>query len=314
MKNFITLFSGYGGFEEGAIAAGWKCVGGLDNWAEAVEAQALRGRKIEHADIRNYDFDRNPWSGVDHIHASPSCKNASRAKGYSKETQEDRDCVEGIIRALEVIQPDSFSLENVPSYEKFPCFRRLYAWLNENDYNGIFSIYNAANFGVPQNRFRLILVVKKNKLPKPIVWPRSMHLPSWYDAIKDLIPDLPDSKFTNWQLKALQGMLPDEPALVPKVGARLKNGQLNWIGMKSPSRTIKALGHDRHWQQFSLYLPATTVPKKDAQVKQVSIRCYARLQGFSDQCEFPFLNSISMQLIGNAVPPPMAQAIMESLD
>ncbi|MEB3117800.1 MAG: DNA cytosine methyltransferase, partial [Limnothrix sp.] len=73
-----------------------------------------------------------------------------------------------------------------------------------------------------------------------------------------------------------------------------------------PSPTVKALGHDQHYRQFDAML-------SDASVKCLDTRCLARLQGFPDWFELPSVAYVAGKGIGNAVPPPMYQAIVGPL-
>jgi site-specific DNA-cytosine methylase len=71
---------------------------------------------------------------------------------------------------------------------------------------------NSANYGVPQTRKRLVLVARLDGKP---VRPEPTHAKNpggmfglkkwvgWYEAIEDLIPTLPESRFADWQLKRL---------------------------------------------------------------------------------------------------------------
>ena len=96
--------------------------------------------------------------------------------------------------------------------------------------------------------------------------------------------------------------------LFPRVSGRTDdNGALkNVRTADQPSPTVKALGHDQHYRQFDAML-------SDASVKCLDTRCLARLQGFPDWFELPDVAYVAGKGIGNAVPPPMYQAIVGPL-
>ena len=96
--------------------------------------------------------------------------------------------------------------------------------------------------------------------------------------------------------------------LFPRVSGRTDdNGALkNVRTADQPSPTLKALGHCQHYRQFDAML-------SDASVKCLDTRCLARLQGFPDWFELPDVAYVAGKGIGNAVPPPMYQAIVGPL-
>jgi site-specific DNA-cytosine methylase len=84
---------------------------------------------------------------------------------------------------------------------------------------------NSASYGVPQTRKRLILIAIKGNVQITIPPPTHSKdgkdgLPrwrGWYEAIVDLIPTLPETKFAPWQIKRLEQM--------PHLSNWLFNGQ-----------------------------------------------------------------------------------------
>lgn len=96
--------------------------------------------------------------------------------------------------------------------------------------------------------------------------------------------------------------------LLPRVSGRTDdNGALkNVRTADQPSPTLKALGHCQHYRQFDAMLA-------DASVKCLDTRCLARLQGFPDWFELPEVAYVAGKGIGNAVPPPMYEAIVGPL-
>lgn len=103
-------------------------------------------------------------------------------------------------------------------------------------------------------------------------------------------------------------MLDTRALLLPRVSGRTDdNGALkNVRTADQPSPTLKALDHCQHYRQFDAML-------SDASVKCLDTRCLARLQGFPDWFELPEVAYVAGKGIGNAVPPPMYQAIVGPL-
>jgi len=144
----------------------------------------------------------------DVLHASPECQNASNAKHDAdadtleeKETRGDVEIAGAIVRYLEVLRPRVFTLENVYGYRRFQSFKMIMIALANLDYFSDVQYVNAADFGVPQTRKRLIMRAVHGGLVPPLPAPEPWR--GWYGAIEDLIPELPESKFAPWQLARL---------------------------------------------------------------------------------------------------------------
>jgi DNA-cytosine methyltransferase len=194
-----TLFSGGGGAE----ALLKDCI----DFVHAVEYDAQiaavyrqnHGDHVQVADVCDVDY--SLWGRLDYLHASPVCKNASQAKTGGEESDTDMQTALAVVRCLEATQPRVFTLENVGGYQKFQAYRRICQALDHMGYMWHAEVLNAADFGVPQTRRRLILrAVRDSLLPG---WPAPLPWVGWYVAIEDLIPTLPESKFADWQLARL---------------------------------------------------------------------------------------------------------------
>lgn len=211
MSEVATIFSGGGLADAGFIAAGLKPI-----WAIEKEAKIA---SIYNANIGNHclisgaeDVDFGGLRVPFWLHASPPCTRASVANTDATETEEDIKLAQSTIRSIQMRSP-YFSLENVWGYRNFEAFRLIEQALSEEGYNFAYWHLNAADYGVPQTRKRLILVASRvARVVKPLP---THHKPDeqlglftqpwrgWYEAIADLIPTLPDSEFAPWQLERL---------------------------------------------------------------------------------------------------------------
>lgn len=201
MKTFASLFSGGGGADIGAFLAGLKPI-----WAVEIDPQvaSIYATNIKHYPIVKSitQVDPKQVERPDVLWASPPCQAYSIARDKNLPSRDDADIGLAIIPFLEILQPPTFILENVEGYRKSKVFfaivdalYRLGYWIN-------WEVLNAADFGVPQTRRRLILLAIKNgfvpSLPQPQKWC------GWYEAIADLIPNLQTVELAAWQLKRLQ--------------------------------------------------------------------------------------------------------------
>ena len=218
----LTLFSGGGGVELG-LRHIIHFVGGVESEAAiAAPAQAALGTPITCADVCDVDYSQ--WAGVDYLHASPPCTNASVANAKAGETEQDRRMAQAVCRAIAQTGCRFFSLENVAGYAAFDSFDTILRSLKALDFRVHWSVYDAADFGVPQRRRRIMLRAWRDSKPLPEVLPThgnpkeveesrlqpKLFAPSllpwvgWYDAVADLLPSCPDSRLAPWQVKRLE--------------------------------------------------------------------------------------------------------------
>jgi len=180
-------------------AAGIEIAWGIEYDPAIAEVARANGMLVTVADI--LDADPVCFERVDVLHASPPCPNFSTAKTDGGETQHDVALAGGIGAFIEALLPPIFTLENVYAYRRSRSFYHILEVLRRNDYMYAFGHINAADFGVPQTRRRLILRAVRHGLvpllPSPEPWR------GWYDAIADLIDDLPESQLAQWQLERL---------------------------------------------------------------------------------------------------------------
>ena len=205
----------------GTLLSGGECVGigaknaGLTHlWGFEIEndiAQVARGNGFNVITADVMGLDPHTLEVPDVLHASPVCKRASGAnqsaelnEDGTKEAPEDTEMGQKIAQFIDVMTPGIVTIENVYAYRNFKAFKMICNALNRNGYMWDFDNLNAADYGVPQTRRRLILRAIRGSLlpnlPQPERWV------GWYSAIEDLIPMLPESQFAPWQL----ARLPDE--------------------------------------------------------------------------------------------------------
>lgn len=194
---FATLFTGFGGVDIGLMAAGLSPAWGVEYDADIAGVHRRNlGDHVIVADVRGVDYAALPRA--DWLHASPVCTRASVANPGASEAPEDIETALAVVRAVEAQAPQVFTLENVWAYRNFAAFRLILDALGAAGYMYDFEHVNAADFGVPQTRKRLILRAVHGALlppmPQPVPWV------GWYAAIADLVDGLPDSQLAPWQL------------------------------------------------------------------------------------------------------------------
>lgn len=208
---FGTLLSGGELAGVGITAAGWRHAWGVEyDPAIAAVAQANGFHGVRVADV--LDCDPRDFEPVDALHASPVCTRASNANNSAelndegtKEAPLDIAMGAKVAEFIDVLAPRVVTIENVYAYRSFKAFKAICKALTRGGYFWDFDHLNAADYGVPQTRRRLILRAVKGALlphlPAPVPWV------GWYAAIEDLLPTLPTSQFAPWQLARLPAEL-----------------------------------------------------------------------------------------------------------
>lgn len=157
---FIDLFAGIGGFRLGFESAGCECVFSSEIDDHACEMYELNFGDNPKCDITKLDPDTVP--DFDILCAGFPCQAFSicgKQKGFYDETR--GTLFFDICRLLEAKKPKAFVLENVSNLEKHDSGRTLTVMLSalsELGYTVVYKVLNARNFGVPQNRERVVIV------------------------------------------------------------------------------------------------------------------------------------------------------------
>lgn len=339
---FATLFSGGELAGVGIRAAGYEHVWGIDNNQEVVEVAQTNGFTVGWGDILGVDPRKK--KKVYALHASPPCTNASiasqRVKG-SKETALDIALGEKVSEFIQVLKPHIFTLENVWLYRNFKAFNGICKTLSEMGYTWMACQLNAADFGVPQTRRRLILrAVRSSKLLSPL--PAPVPWVGWYSAIEDLIPDLPASEFAPWQMARLPEDI-RQSVLVDGQNAHVNTGVPTLRFEDQPAFTVSAGGRRAHTRALLLpgsgntnfrdakpgggvrYAdePAHVVSSggggrlsrawlEEGRVVLMTPRALARFQSVPDSYWLPDKRDLARRIVGNGVPSLLMQRIYES--
>lgn len=90
-------------------------------------------------------------------------------------------------RLAKKIQPDFITMENVPNLEKQSIFREFVSDLKRQKFHVRHEVVNCADYGVPQQRYRLVLLASKHG-PIELLRPKSRHK---HKTVQEAIGDLP---------------------------------------------------------------------------------------------------------------------------
>lgn len=164
---FIDLFAGIGGFRMGMERAGHECVGyvEIDKFArKSYEAiYNTEGEWTKNDITKVTDEEWHQFRGkVDVLCGGFPCQSfsiAGKRLGFADKTR--GTLFFEVARAAKEIQPSYLFLENVKgllNHDKGRTFRTILSTLDECGYDVEWQLCNSKNFGVPQNRERVIII------------------------------------------------------------------------------------------------------------------------------------------------------------
>lgn len=202
-------------------------------------------------------------------------------------------------------------------------------------YEVVYGLVNSADYGVPQIRERVIFIGSRDRELGSDRWP-FLEM-----AIARLMPpthaDDPSRGLPPWLTlgDALCGLRDENPEFTPYSPARRAVLELvpagkNWRHLRDtygPDFLKEVMGgaYDSSggrvgfWRRLDFSRPCPTVPASPIQkgtclchpveIRPLSVREYARVQGFPDACAFSGSTSSKYRQIGNAVPVGLGRAI-----
>lgn len=169
----ISLFSGAGGMDLGFIRAGFDIIWANDFFKEATDTYKLNiGNHIVYGDITNIKSDEIP-NNPDVVIGGFPCQGFSIANTKRSMKDKRNFLYKEMLRIIEDKKPKFFVAENVKgilSIENGKVFKMIKSDFENLGYKVDYKLLNAAEFGVPQNRERVIIIGnnigKKNRFPE----------------------------------------------------------------------------------------------------------------------------------------------------
>jgi DNA (cytosine-5)-methyltransferase 1 len=310
----VSLFSGCGGFDYGATQAGLNIIWANDKDRYTYEAykSILPGVPLLIQDVREItDF---PQAEV--LIGCYPCTGFSigARRGGKDGKKKDLMQVDGnflykeYLRALEQVKPKYFFVENVLGMASAMdgwFFQEQLNGFKERGYTPIPKLLKAIEYGLPQNRKRVFIVGVRNDVAKDFQYdfPKPTHglglLP--YKTLQDAIADMP--------------LNPEgEFATTPFHGHYLtRNRKQSWL---KPSYTIVA--HADHVPLHPAGEPMVRVGVDAWELRgdfnrRLSWKECAVLQGLPVTIEPEGQLKDKYRVIGNAVPPIFAEAIIKPI-
>lgn len=303
----IELCAGGGGQALGIERAGFShdALVELDDWSRAtLKLNRPNWNVVEGAQSDLTKFDGTPYRGVDLVAGGVPCPPFSRA-GKQLGQSDERDLFPDAIRIVDEVRPKAVMLENVRGFLDAVFFdyrQKLKAQLHKLGYSYTdWHLLNASDFGVSQLRPRVVIVAIHETYADRFEWPKggNMRPISVGERLHDLMA------VRGWRGADEWRRLADEIAPTI-VGGSKKHGGPD-LG---PTRARRA------WA--TLGVNGSTIAEEAPEVTyegmpRLTVRMVARLQGFPDEWKFAGRKTAAYRQVGNAFPPPVAEAIAQNI-
>ena len=296
---FIDLFAGIGGFRYALESFGCKCVFSSEWDKYCQESYNLNFGEIPYGDITKIDEKDIP--SFDILCAGFPCQPFS-ISGKQKGFEDTRGTLFfDIVRIVSYHKPKIIFLENVKNLKAHnggATFEVISNTLDSLNYNIYYKVLNAKDFGVPQNRERIIIVGFKNhdvdfKFPEPI---KNNKM-----KLGDILEKDVDDKYT----------------ISDKI----------WASHQRRKEQHKAKGNGFGYSLFNEESPYTStisaryykdgseilIEQKGKNPRRLTPREAARLQGFPDDFKLVVSDMQLYKQFGNSVPTKMIGAVADEI-
>lgn len=364
----VELFSGCGGLALGLSRAGFEHELMVE-WNQDAVATVLHNRKRRISHVRHWPLTQGDvravtWSAfagvLDLVAGGPPCQPFSIG-GKHRGSEDSRDMWPEAIRAVRESLPKAFAFENVRGIAR-PAFAGYLAWITahlarpqlvraeaesveahlgrllRSRVPALYEVHvhkvNAADFGAPQKRNRVIIAgirkdlevslspLQRTHSRERLLWDQWITGEYWARHGMTRPPEGPLDATDRATVESLKStMFP--PSELPWVTVRdaliglgEPDGRRNHVfqpgaraypghtgsPLDQPAKALKAGDHGVPGGENMMV-------RDDCSVRYFSVRESARLQGLPDTYAFPGSWTESMRQLGNAVPAQLGEAI-----
>ena len=331
----IDLFCGIGGLSLGFEQAGFEVVSAIDMWDDAIKTfNHNRKEKVAKTiSVEEYNDVELPAIAASNritgIIGGPPCQ------GFSTVGRRDIDDARNKLylefyKAVKIAHPDFFVIENVKgmlTLNKGAFVRDIIERFGPDGlgYSISYKLLNAADYGIPQNRFRVFYVGIKGKefvFPEPYGYRLSAR-----DGISDLLGSDNTHYGSEPQNDFQREMRGDQKHPINQDYTEHSEQTVRIISMIPDGGNIKSLPpeywqvrkYNKAFERMSSERPSNTIDTGHrnyfhyAEPRIPTVRESARIQSFPDSFEILGTRGSQYKQVGNAVPPVLARIIAEEI-
>ena len=352
----LSFFSGAGGMDLGFELAGHEVIWANDFDENALETYSKNIGKYSNSkiildDIKNV-LNINIFENFNLVPKAEILIGGFPCQGFSvanikRSMEDERNYLYlELLKAINLKNPKFILLENVKGLESMEKGKVLEMILKDIEKSGrgykvVYNVFNALNFGVPQNRERVIILAVRNDILKNFEMPlidkeyegyKNLYIPFTHSKesnIKDVF--LPHERvnklYKNWKAKKLEKTREKEPlysfsTIFDAIGDLPlefleKEGLYNHTGTKCKVSIKNTVGNrETYWDKYSPTIMGRgsgtggpLIIPHPSKTRRLTVRETARIQTFPDDFIFYGSNSSCYRQIGNAVPVLMAYNI-----
>lgn len=332
----VELFCGAGGMSLGFEQAGFEIVGAVDCWEDALRVYESN---LGHPTFRTDLKDVLPAAQLvrslrpDIIIGGPPCQDFSSAGSQVERENAEMTVAFGMIAVI--ARPKWIVIENVPQMLKSQAWAQARAFLAEAGYGISISTIDASYYGVPQHRKRVVVICRLGEADAFMETAIKQAAADKPMALCDLLledtpnfvyshPRFPGKRSTfsaaepyptvrSTSRRAIPKRYYDEDAALLAAGFFFTRPYHQGRGVRTLNEPTPAIIRTSRERPRPAYLtaPHPRDPVHPSQARTLTQAQTARVQGFPiwwDWSSAPTVRDAD-QMIANAVPAPLAQAI-----
>lgn len=333
----IDLFCGVGGLSHGLASQGAKVVAGfdIDPTCEYPYTANHPHAKFVLGDVAEVTGPQlNAMWSPNAIRILAGCAPCQPFSSYANTAKVDKvkwRLLTEFARLIEECSPDLVTMENVPRLLDTSPFKAFLRALKKGKYQVAYGVVNAADYGAPQQRKRVVLVASKLG---PIAMPEPTHkgIEKWVTVRQAIghLPTLADghqSKTDPLHVASTLSPLNQRRIRASKPGGTWRDWPKELVAECHQRESGKHSAGVYGRMEWDRPAPTMTTlcngygngrfghPK---QHRGISLREAAIFQSFPDDYRFvrdgsPVVIKTLARLIGNAVPPKLGEAVARSL-